>query len=385
MYRIVVLGMLSGRNGVSTSMMNLYRNLDKEQFQWDFVVFSKYKKIGNETSSGTFAKEIRSLGGRIHFLSYNTADIPKSSRKKLKEILLSDRDIVGVHVHDIGRNVYPLYLADQLNLPIKVIQFHSGCPKSEAESYLNNIDRKTRARLNMIAGDQFDRLACSDLSGISAYRYLPYEIMPNGVDTRRFSYNEVYRQLLRQQLGIDENTVVFGMLGTVYYIKNPIFALKVFKEYQKINKNSFFAIVGGGFPEIFDEINKFATRNGLRKKIRALGQQLQADMFYSAFDIFMCPSLKEGFPNTLCEAQAAGLPCLVSDEITQSVAITPLVEFGSLHDSPKVWAERIDEMIRKSKPRKSYNNEIKKAGYDIVDVAKKLGDLYLKRIEENRK
>ena len=377
--------MLSGRNGVSTSMMNLYRNINKDLFQWDFVMFSNYKKMRDETSSGTFAKEIRTLGGHIHYLNYNIHDIPKGSRKQLKEILLSDKDIVGVHVHDIGRNVYPLYLADQLNLPIKVIQFHSGCPRSEIEDRLNNIDRKTRARLQMITGDQFDRLACSDYSGISAYRYLPYEIMPNGVDTKRFSYNEIYRNLLRQQLGINEDTVLFGMLGTVYYIKNPIFALKVFKEYQKINKNSFFAIVGGGFTEMYENINKYLTRNGLKRKVKVLGQQLQADMFYSAFDIFMCPSLKEGFPNTLCEAQSTGLPCLVSDEVTKAVAITPLVEFGSLKDSPKSWAERIDGMIKKSRPRKSHNQEIKAAGYDIVDVGERLGELYMKRIEEYKK
>ena len=382
MYRIVVLGMLSGRNGVSTSMMNLYRNLNRDLFQWDFVFFKDYKKRDNPTSSGTFEDEILSLGGRIHYLNYSSIDIPRNSRPKLRELLLSDDEIMGVHEHDLGRNVYPLYLADQLGKPLKVIQFHSGCARSEVDKFLNVADRKIRAKLDMIKGDSFDRLACSDLGGICEYRYLPFEVMPNGVDTRRFSYNEIYRKLIRNKMGIDDDTILFGFLGTVYHIKNPVFCIKIFNEYLKINPKAHFVLIGAG--DMIDDVKKYARRNGIKRKIHILGQQLETDMFYSTFDIFLCPSKFEGFPNTLCEAQSSGCPCLVSDEITETVALTPLLHFASLKDPASKWAERVDKIIKDSRPRRSYAKEIKEAGYDIVDVADRLGKLYLNRIEQQK-
>ena len=162
MYRVLVTGMLPGFNGVSTSMMNLYRHMDRKLIQWDFLY---YKECKNKPASYTFADEIRDLGGRVYYLGYNRFDIPKWNRAKFREILCSDPDNMGVHVHDVGHNVYPAWAADQLGKPIKIIQYHSGWARSRQTAVSEDISPSLKAKLAMVSTEQFDRWACSALVG----------------------------------------------------------------------------------------------------------------------------------------------------------------------------------------------------------------------------
>ena len=384
MYRILALGMLAGPNGVSTSMMNLYRHMDKSEVQWDFVMMKEYyDKKQKKGRAGTFEDEILSLGGRTYYVNYDKTKFPRSGRDQLKQIMKADPEIMGVHYHDLGKNTYPLYLAKQMDKPIRIIQFHTSCAKSKLAESNANQNRSQLARLRLIEGDDFTRWACSDLSGKCAYINMPFEVFPNAVDTKRFAYNEIYRQLLRDQLKIPQDALVIGFLATIYDIKNPIFAIKIFEKYKQMYGNVHFVMVGAG--KMIEDVREYIKKKHIKKYVHIVGQQKQTDLFYSVFDLFLVPSKSEGFPNTLVEAQDNGCLCLVSDEVDEMVALTDLVEFCSLNEPASKWAEKIHEMVEKAGPRRTWDKEIKAAGYDIEDASKRLVDYYLEKIDEWKK
>lgn len=309
-----------GPNGIYTSVMNLYRNMDRQKIQWDFVLYKDNSK-DEETKKfrEKYIKEIESLGGRIFYLNYEKTSIPRHSRKLLRNIL-SDPDIMGVHMHDVGRNTYPLYLAKEMDKPVRVIQFHSGRGKSDTQDAIDSATRSDRAKVRLIAGDGYDRFACSDISGEVAFLGQPFEVFPNAVDTYKFSYNQVYRDIIRSQLNIPHDAVVFGFVAVLYYVKNPKFAIRVFEQYRKsYNKNAYMIIVGDG--EMRVELQEYIKNKHLKKHIIMLGIQKQSEIFYSAFDMLLCPSLWEGLPNNMVEAQCNGCQCLASDEISEMVRI----------------------------------------------------------------
>ena len=383
MYRVLTFGMRPGFNGISTSMMNLYRNMDRSKVQWDFAIFKEYRElIESKKLKSEYVKEIQDLGGRVYYLNYSQSEIPGYTRKQIKELMQNDSEIMGVHVHDVSLLTYPLYLAKRLDKPIRIIQFHTGCAKSRLKELTNNPPRQKRSRLRMIQGDEYDRWACADISGQFAYNGLPFEIFPNALDTRKHAFNKMYRKLLRQQMNIPEDAVVFGFIATLYDIKNPVFAVKIFEEYLRKYNDAYFVMIGDGDGDMVSEIMGYIEKNQLSHRALMIGKQTAADAFYSVFDLFLCPSIREGFPNTLVEAQCTGCLCLVSDEITELVRLTNLVEFCSLDSSPDIWAEVAHDMLRNAEPRMSREDEIKKEGYDIRDAADRLVEHYLRRIRE---
>ena len=374
MNRILIMGYIPTINGISTSVLNVYRNIDRSRFQYDFLLYSSCKNIMSPD-----LEEIVSLGSNLYYLDYTKYNLPETSYDELENIMRSIPDLKGVHVHDLCLMAYPLYLADKIGLPIKVIQAHASwnnypnIPKTDAEL------EKER---ELIKGDQFDRLACSDLAGYFDFKNLPFDIIPNGINTKRFTFNPINRSVLRKQLGINNNTHVIGMVANLYQSKNPIFALGVFHEYHKLNPNSIFFVLGEG--RLKHEIRKFVINNELSDCVYIFGAQSEIDIFYDAMDFLLHPSISEGLPNSLVEAQSKGLPCLISDVISNMVQLTPLIHTFSLSFDEKAWAIEISRIIETGIKRRSWHKEIKEAGYDSQDVANTIMALYSKRIQSQQ-
>lgn len=376
MNRILIIGYIPDINGISTSVMNVYRNLDRSRFQYDFLLYSAHRSMMSPD-----LKEIQSLGGRLYYMDYDKYVFPESSYLNLERLMLSIPDLQGVHVHDLYLMSYPLYLADRLGFPVKAIQCHA----SWGEKLPNNPGDTAEfaARRALISGDQFDRLACSELAGRFDFKNLPFEVIPNGVDTKRFSFHPVHRAILRTKLGIDEDTCVVGAVANLYLAKNPLFALKVFHRFHSIRPNSKYFILGSG--QMAGEIREYVRENGLSDCVHMFGAQYEIDLFYDAMDVILHPSLSEGLPNSLIEAQAKGLPCLISDTISDMVKITPLVRSFPLSRDAGAWAAELDRLTKGKRARRQWENEIRAAGYDARDVADKIMALYSDRIQSHKK
>lgn len=375
MNRILVVGCPPGVNGIMTCVCNLLKNIDRTVFEWEFLI----PKV--ELYSEARLEPLKKLNVRIHSLNFYRSGFPRSARKHLKELMMDIPDLCGVHVHDTGRlnNVYPLYLANQLKLPIKVIQVHANSKSCYPSTFPS--ERALSARRRMISGDDFIRLACSRRSGHSAYNNLPFSVFPNATDLDRFSYNPIYRKIIRDKLNIPENGTVIGFPGNFSQVKNPIFAVEVFGAFHKMHPDSHMILLGDG--PLQNEAKHICDKTELRDFTHFTGNQSDVELFLSAMDLILCTSFTEGLPNALIEAQATGLPALISDAVTDEIHVTDLTESCSLDSSPDFWANKISEMLHKETPRRSYKNELSNMGYDIKDTATLLQSLYMQCLQPN--
>ena len=295
--------------GVESVIMNYYRHLDHSKVQFDFIC--------DEDSTRIPYDEIKKLGGRV-FIVPKYQNLPKYL--KALEKLFKENQYCIVHSNINTLSVFPLYAAKKAGVPIRISHSHSTSnPKEWKRNLIKNILRPFSKRY---ATDYF---ACSELAG----RYLfgnkafdqgEVKIIHNAIDVDKFKFDEVARKKLRKEFGIKDSTVVIGHVGRFVQQKNHTFLVDVFKEYHKKNPDSKLLLVGSGPLE--DEIKKKVERLGLKDSVLFLGQRDDINKLYSVMDVFCLPSLYEGLPVVGVEAQAAGLPCVFSDKITNDTVIT---------------------------------------------------------------
>ena len=197
-------------------------------------------------------------------------------------------------------------------------------------------------------------------------------MIPNAVDTARFSYNEEVRRDKRAELGVTDGTTVYGHVGRLHPAKNHMFLLEAFKEALKIRPNSLLVIVGDG--ELRGEIETKIQELGIVDNVKMLGSRGDVSELLQAMDVFVFPSKWEGLPVTVVEAQAAGLPCFVSETVTRDVAVSHLVRYLPIDNGVDIWAR---ELATVELSRDDVIEKIKNAGFDINAAAEKLTEFYL--------
>ena len=292
--------------GVESVIMNYYRHLDHSKVQFDFIC--------DEDSTRIPYDEIKKLGGRV-FLVPKYQNLPKYL--KVLEKLFKENQYRIVHSNINTLSVFPLYAAKKAGVPIRISHSHSTSnPKEWKRNLIKNILRPFSKRY---ATDYF---ACSELAG----RYLfgnktfdqgEVKIIHNAIDIEKFKFDEVARKKLRKELGIKDSTVVIGHVGRFVQQKNHTFLVDVFNEYHRKKPDSKLLLVGSGPLE--NEIKKKVERLDLEDSVLFLGQRDDINKLYSVMDVFCLPSLYEGLPVVGVEAQAAGLPCVFSDKITDII------------------------------------------------------------------
>ena len=191
------------------------------------------------------------------------------------------------------------------------------------------------------------------------------QILNNAVDLSVFDYDESARYEIRKQFDIPQNSTVIGHVGRFNTQKNHSFLIDVFQKYHRIHADSILLLVGNGTLE--NEVKNKVHQLGLKDNVVFTGVRNDIPQLLSAMDVFVFPSFYEGMPNTVIEAQATGLPCIISDRITKEADIAGLVTFKDIEESPIEWAEEIDK-IEKT-PRISTTDIFKSKRYDIVSAA----------------
>lgn len=356
-----VIGIMN-RGGAETMIMNLYRNIDRTKVQFDFVQ--------NEGGPAAYDEEILSLGGCIyHCPRYRGKNHFAYTRWWNAFFREHSREYSVVHGH-IGSTA-AIYLAIAKKYGVHTIAHsHSAGEGSLAYRLFSYPTR--------YIADQF--FACSRDAGISRYGKIVGSnndrccVLHNAVDTQKFVYTPERRNNARQVLRFSENTLVLGHVGRFIDIKNHVFLLEVFARIHKTNANTVLLLVGDG--ELRPKIEAAIAEKHLEDAVIMTGVQNNTWDYYQAMDVFLMPSLFEGLPVSLVEAQTAGLPCCVSTGVPQEAAITDLVQFRSLEDSPESWAEWVLE--RASLPRRSMAEEVRHAGYDIAETSRWLAEFYTK-------
>lgn len=213
-----------------------------------------------------------------------------------------------------------------------------------------------------------ERLAVSKKAGLALYGpKLSFQVIHNGIDTRRFTYNPEIRQEVRKKLSLD-NHPVFGFIGRFENEKNVLFLIDVFAAIYRKNPEARFLLVGSGSLEkdMLEKIDKLQ----LHPFIQLLRPPQDTAQIYQALDAFLLPSIHEGLPLVLLEAQTAGVPCFVSDTVTREVEVCNTTFIPLSEDAP-AWA---DIILSKTKnfTRQDCSSLVKQAGFDIQDFMKKL-------------
>ncbi len=354
-----------GMGGIQSFIMNVYRNIDREKVQFDFLL--------NMDKKGTFEEEIEQLGGKVYRVISRNVSFSKN-KKELEDFFLNHKEYKCIHCHFSNLSyLMPLKVAAKYGVPTRIIHSHSThLPSNPIHKVLHEYNRR---KLDTIATDYY---ACSDLAGKWLFGgtkgYGKQVIVNNGIQTGKYVFNKAIRRTYRSQLGIEGKTVI-GHVGRLSEPKNHSFILEVFAELYKQNQKFVLLLVGDG-PER-DSVEQKIKTLGIEHSVVLLGMRQDVPQLLQAFDCFLMPSKWEGFPVSLLEAEAAGLPAYVSDTVTTQAKINENIRYLSLSESATAWAEIINTDSTSWK-RIEDTESILAAGYDIDSTVKFLGDKYIR-------
>lgn len=354
---LCVFGMLE-RGGAETMCMNLYRAIDRTKIQFDFVKHTPQK--------GAYEDEILSLGGRIYeaprYKSYNRGAYCKWWKNHLQQH--PEHQIIHGHFFSISAIYFKVAKAMG-----RVTVGHSHSTQCVGSA----IKRMTKLRLVRKAYRYTDvALACSRDAGQWMFPKMSYDVLNNAIETERFVFDPQRRLAIRAQLGIDLDALVLGTVGNLNGVKNPFFMIETVKAICQRCADVRFLWIGEG--PLRAQIEERLQAEGLSETVILAGARADVPDLMQAMDVFVFPSLWEGLGMAAVEAQAAGLPCLCSENVPAEAAVTPLCQFLPT-DDPQVWAETILSM---KQPRSDMSEQIAAAGYDVRQTAQWLQDLYLR-------
>lgn len=358
------------RGGAESRIMDLYRAIDREKVQFHFVEHT--------TDRCAYEEEIESLGGKVYHLPrFNMINIV-AYRKAWKELLQAHTEIQTVHGH--MTSTAGIYLPIAKKIGKKTIA-HARSAGVEP-----GIKGKLTRFLRRNLWKQADTLlTCSKEAGISVFGETAVDagmvrFFPNAIPVDKFTFDPEEREKVRQELNqvseIDDNTFVLGHVGRFSPVKNHKYLLQIMAAYCKKNPNTALLLLGDG--PTMEETKAQAQALGIEDKVLFLGNHSNVYRYYNAMDCFLLPSFYEGLPGTAIEAQACGLPGLLSDTITREAAVTELMEYVNITESPEVWAEKLERIRKKTiDARADYANAVKTAGFDVAEQAEKLQRFYL--------
>lgn len=351
-----------GRGGLESMLMNYYRHIDREEVQFDFLVHRQER--------AAFDDEIESLGGRIYRLP-RLVPWSKNYLAALNRFFDEHSEHKIVHVHQDCLSSVILKVAAQHNVPVRVAHSHSA---NQDKNLKYPIKLWYKRGIPKYATNLF---ACGKGAGDWMFGGASYQIINNAIDVVACAYNPTKCQEMRRQLGL-ENEFTIGHVGRFNQPKNHPFLLDIFAALLRREPKAVLLLVGGG--EDMTKIQAKAQALGVAEHVRFLGIRSDVADLMQAMDVFVFPSLYEGLPVTMVEAQAAGLPCIISDKVPPECILTEgLVDVLPLSAEPEIWAAKILE--KKNLPRTDRRSEIAAHGFDITTEAVKLQEFYLEAAE----
>lgn len=341
--------------GVISCVLNFYRHIDRDVFQFDFFSYAPSK----------FDEEIKALGGNVFYVP--KAIRPLSHLSKLKKLLkVGEYDIV--HAHLTTLSVVSLLAAKQAKIKVRVCHAHNTTHRGEPTKIVKDCLRP------------FSKMFTTHTAGCSEYsiRWLYGQkvakesfLLHNAIDLSKFTPNAVLREKTRKTLGID-NEFVFGTIGRLVYQKNYSFLIDAFALYAQNNPKGKLLLVGDGDEKekIIKRINKY----GLSDRVVILNEVNDVQKYYSAFDCFVLPSRYEGLPLVAVEAQAMNLPTILSNEITHEADVGGIYSFLNI-TSPKDWAITMQKVFVE-RPVCNAHEALIGSNFDIQNETKRLENFY---------
>ncbi|MBR5598258.1 MAG: glycosyltransferase [Lachnospiraceae bacterium] len=369
--KILQFPIANSNGGITHYALNNWKFMDKDCFHCDFATMSK--KID-------FENEIIQTGSKIHYISCYAEDNKEQFRYEFEKILDERYDIVHLHTKQ-----WKSFLVEQIckEKGVKKIIVHAhnaGIDTLDSKKRDLEIKLHEETKRNFTEKMATDYWACSKKAGEFLFGEQidkkKIKVMPNAIELDKFAFNSEVRKEYRRANEMEDYFVI-GHIGRFVYQKNHDFLINVFYELTKEVDNIKLVLLGDG--ELLPEVKRKVKELKLENDVLFLGHRDDIYNWYSAMDIFCLPSRFEGLPLSMIEAQASGVCCIASSEITEEVKICDNVSFLPLEQCK--WKEKImslyseyslDENKREKTPEKLVN-----AGYNLRDQVKIIEKEYL--------
>lgn len=349
-----------GRGGLETMLMNYYSHMDRSKVQFDFLTHRDFQ--------ADYDDEIESLGGKIYHIP-RLVPWSKQYLNALKEFFVSHPEYRIVHVHQDCLSSVVLKVAEKCGVSVRIAHSHSSSQDKNIKYLIKLYYRR------QISNHATQLFACGKEAGDWMFCGAPYRIVNNAIDTELYSYDFEKRKQVRENLQLSDDTFVIGHVGRFNAVKNHAFLLDVFAEVKRMRADSVLLLVGDG--DLRNEMEQKAASLGISDSVMFTGVRSDVPDLMQAMDCFVFPSIYEGLPVTLVEAQAAGLPCLVSEGVPAECAKTSLVQRMALSEGAAAWAKYT--LAQSDKPHIDTREDIVRAGYDIKANAEWLQNYYLEQ------
>lgn len=375
--------------GAESRIMDMYRNIDRKKVQFHFMQHTKDRCA--------FQDEVESLGGQVYHVPRFNVKNYVTYKKAWEDFFKKHPEIKVVQGHMTSTAAIYLPIAKKAGVEVTIAHARSAGVDPGLKGKLTRFLRKDLYK-------KCDyRFTCSEMAGEAVFGNQSQSerkatFIPNAIEVDRFQFDEGTRNKIRYELGITERFVI-GHVGRFSHMKNHKYMLQILEQCIGIEKEkdlpeAMLMFLGDG--EMKEEIMEQAVAMGISSRVFFMGNKRDVHRYYQAMDFFLLPSLYEGLPGTAIEAQASGLPGIMSDTITREAVVTDLLQVRSIKENPAVWAEEIMK-INRSLPEDSYNPEngvwerseeamrdrsryakiVKEASFDVKEQAKRMQEFYL--------
>ena len=360
---LMVVPNLRVANGVASFAMNYYRSIDHAQVKMDFI---SYKKIDTP-----YIDEIESNGDSVFYVT-SVKNIFKHYRECKRIIRAGRYDII--HDNTLHISIPMMWCAKKAGVTVRILHSHnSKMGETPAKAFRN------RFFLPVLRSLATNYAACSQLAGRAMFEDQEFTVIPNVIQTEKYRFDPTMRKSVRQKMNATDKFVV-GTVGRLAEQKNPFFAMDVFECLQKQVPNAEYWWVGSG--SLDDQVKAYVEKKGLFGKVKLLGSRNDTVELYQGMDVFFLPSLFEGLPVTGVEAQAMGLPIVVSESITKEMVYTDLVDYVDLKELKEVWAKHLEDTMDKKIERSKYAEQLKYSEFSNYRCGKNLLYIYIEMLKK---
>lgn len=360
-----VIGVMD-RGGAESMIMNIYRFIDRSQIQFDFLV--------HEQRQGDFDDEISLLGGRIFRLPRFNGLNAHDYRMGCRSLFESHPEWTIVHGH-IG-SCAAIYLSEAKRLG------RCAIAHSHAQNYgggIGSLAFRVVSYPTRFIADYF--FACSREAGLDRFGahivddMTRFSVLANGIDVEKYQCNQIIHDEIKNSIGLDGKLVVCHV-GRLTSVKNHSFLFQVFLRLRQNHPNAVLLLAGRG--ELECQLRDYARNLGLSDSVRFLGVVEDVPSILKASDLFIFPSLKEGLPLAVVEAQCSGLPAVISDGVPEYALVSMGARRMSLSSGADCWALKCEEMLAEADHsfRADCVQEVREHGFDIRDSSKSLSAIY---------
>lgn len=377
--------------GAESRIMDLYRNIDREKVQFAFCQHT--------TDRCAFEDEVESFGGKVYHVPRFNVKNYFAYKKAWKELFAKHPEIAVVHGHMTSTASIYLPIAKKAGVRTTIAHARSAGVDPGVKGKITQFLRR-----NLYQKCDY-RFTCSALAGEAVFGNQKdgkrkAMFIPNAINVDQFSFCEETREQVRRELGISDNFVI-GHVGRFAPMKNHKYMLKILEQCIKLEQEKNvpkvkMLFLGDG--SLKEEIKKQAAELGVEDRVLMPGNKKDIYRYYQAMDYFLLPSFYEGLPGTAIEAQASGLPGIMSDVVTEEAVVTDLLQRRSIEEEPLVWAKEIcteytnwigevpesHDLDKKREmnafrceKRKDYTQVVKDASFDVKEQAKRMQEFYL--------